>query len=364
MAQKFRKIDPRIWRDEKFAALKPEDKLIALYCLTAQSNRCGIFVFSPAMAAEELGMSQGTFRERFEGVVCALRWEWDATLRVLYLPTWWRYNQPENANVLIGNLGDLAELPNTPLIARFLTNFEHLKPTYRIQVGKKWEELEIQALFAKAPRASSVSTGNVSAPGNGSHKEPLGNVPPNVGGNVGGVVLAQEQEQEQKQEQEQEKRLPPSGVCPKPPKPAASGPPVLTAPTVGEPTEWHLTAEKLAEYEKAFPNLDVLAALRAAMQWCRDNPTNRKTAKGMPRFCSTWLGTCVNRGQYRRTNQQSAPPPPKETALERAMRVAREAAAQTPPTESQACPQSPPPAPSGLFDGPESTPPVSEPPTT
>lgn len=55
---------------------------------------------------------------------------------------------------------------------------------------------------------------------------------------------------------------------------------------------------------------------------------------------------------------------PKETALERATRVAREAAAQTPPMESQACPQSLPPAPSGLFDGPESTPPASESPTT
>lgn len=56
--------------------------------------------------------------------------------------------------------------------------------------------------------------------------------------------------------------------------------------------------------------------------------------------------------------------PPKETTLERATRVAREAAAQATRTESESCQRSQPPAPSGLFDGPESTPPASESPTT
>ncbi len=52
MATKYRKIDTRMWRDERFTRLSTEEKLVAGYCLTAQSNRCGIFVFSPAMAAE------------------------------------------------------------------------------------------------------------------------------------------------------------------------------------------------------------------------------------------------------------------------------------------------------------------------
>jgi hypothetical protein len=126
VAQKYRKIDPRVWRDERFLLLTSEEKLVALYCLTAQVNRCGIFVFSPAMAAEELGTSPQTFRERFRKVCQTLRWEWDDTRRVLYFPTWWKYNHPENTNVLKGNLSDLSDLPETPLLDRFYENTRYL----------------------------------------------------------------------------------------------------------------------------------------------------------------------------------------------------------------------------------------------
>ena len=49
---KFRKVDPRIWNDEKFQSLPPLDKLLAVYALTGQCNRIGIFKFSIALAAE------------------------------------------------------------------------------------------------------------------------------------------------------------------------------------------------------------------------------------------------------------------------------------------------------------------------
>ena len=55
-----------------------------------------------------------------------MNWEWDADARVLYLPTWWRYNQPENANNVIGNLKDLADLPETSLLERFSANTAYL----------------------------------------------------------------------------------------------------------------------------------------------------------------------------------------------------------------------------------------------
>lgn len=75
---------------------------------------------------------------------------------------------------------------------------------------------------------------------------------------------------------------------------------VLTFPTVGKgPKEWRLTADKLAEYAASFPGIDALAHCRAALQWCRDNPANRKTARGMAAFLTRWLGREQNR----------APPP-------------------------------------------------------
>jgi hypothetical protein len=53
MAQKFRKVDPRIWTDEGFAKLNTEGKLLALWMLTSpRVNRCGIVLWSAALASE------------------------------------------------------------------------------------------------------------------------------------------------------------------------------------------------------------------------------------------------------------------------------------------------------------------------
>jgi hypothetical protein len=132
MAAKFRRIDPRIWKDEKFVTLSAEEKLVAFYCITAQSNRIGLFNFSPGMASEDLGMSPQTFQERFGKVRETLFWGWDSTLRVLFLPTWWKHNPPENGNVLKGCLNDLADVPHSPLIQAFLNVTRNVAETLRV----------------------------------------------------------------------------------------------------------------------------------------------------------------------------------------------------------------------------------------
>ncbi|MEO7859218.1 MAG: hypothetical protein ABIU05_02045 [Nitrospirales bacterium] len=126
MASRYRKIDPRIWTDEKFRQFTAHEQRICLYILTAQSNRIGLFSFSPGKACEDLGTLPLTFRKGFDTVCQALHWEWDPESRVLYLPTWWRYNPPENANNVIGNLKDLDDLPETTLLERFSSNTAYL----------------------------------------------------------------------------------------------------------------------------------------------------------------------------------------------------------------------------------------------
>lgn len=126
MAARFRKIDPRIWTDEKFRKLTSDQQRIALYVLTAQSNRIGLFLFSPGKACEDLGTLPPTFQKGFRTVCQTLNWSWDTEARVLYLPTWWKYNHPENANNMIGNLKDFDDLPETPLLERFSSNTTYL----------------------------------------------------------------------------------------------------------------------------------------------------------------------------------------------------------------------------------------------
>jgi hypothetical protein len=90
MARKYRKIDPRIWSDERFSLLSDAEKVLAMYILTCpQCNRIGLFRFSLALAAEDLGVPPVRMSERFAKVCDTFRWKWDAGAKVIYLPTWW-----------------------------------------------------------------------------------------------------------------------------------------------------------------------------------------------------------------------------------------------------------------------------------
>jgi hypothetical protein len=59
-----------------------------------------------------------------------LSFGWDEEARVLYLPTWWKYNCPENPNVLKACLSDLHEVPQTRLLIEFSRNLKYLPETF------------------------------------------------------------------------------------------------------------------------------------------------------------------------------------------------------------------------------------------
>jgi hypothetical protein len=67
----------------------------------------------------------------------------------------------------------------------------------------------------------------------------------------------------------------------------------------GSPPKWSLPKTKLDEWQEAFPGVDVLGECRKALQWTRDNPSKKKTARGMPKFLFGWLERCQNRGGSR-----------------------------------------------------------------
>lgn len=63
-----------------------------------------------------------------------------------------------------------------------------------------------------------------------------------------------------------------------------------------DPAEWPLFQSKVDEYSQSFPGVDILAECRKALQWCRDNPTKRKTFGGMAGFLTRWLSKAQDRG--------------------------------------------------------------------
>lgn len=67
-------------------------------------------------------------------------------------------------------------------------------------------------------------------------------------------------------------------------------PVVLSYPTKSNGQKWDLKESRLSQYQELYPEVDVKRECSKARQWCMDNPSKRKTAKGMPRFLTNWLG--------------------------------------------------------------------------
>lgn len=61
---------------------------------------------------------------------------------------------------------------------------------------------------------------------------------------------------------------------------------------------WVCPEKKLEEWTETYPEMDVPAELRKALQWLLDNPGRQKTPRGMPAFLGRWLGNAQNRGSY------------------------------------------------------------------
>lgn len=128
---RYRKAYPRLWRHPGFVAMTNKTaRELTLYLLTGpQTNRIGLFHFSMATAAEDLGVGIETLRERMADVRTTFGWHFDPDARVFFIPSWWRWNRPENANVLRGNLKDLNEIPPCMLLNAFARNLETLPET-------------------------------------------------------------------------------------------------------------------------------------------------------------------------------------------------------------------------------------------
>lgn len=129
MAQGFVRFYRRFWADERVRQLTPEGKAVAVYLLTGQSNRVGLFHFSVGLASEQTGIPAKRFRYLMDRVCHTLSWRYDEGASVLWIRSWWRWNPPNNTKALIGFLKDLADVPNTNLLADFREHRDTLSDT-------------------------------------------------------------------------------------------------------------------------------------------------------------------------------------------------------------------------------------------
>lgn len=78
----------------------------------------------------------------------------------------------------------------------------------------------------------------------------------------------------------------------------SQAPSVLTL-TLNDGSEYPITQDDVAEWQTAFPNVDVYQQLLQMQLWCKDNPKKRKTKTGIRRFVTNWLDREQNRGSYK-----------------------------------------------------------------
>jgi hypothetical protein len=277
MAARYRKIDPRVWDDESFMELSKDAKLVAFYMITAQSNRCGIFRFSPALGAEHCGMDFDTYRIAMGQVLEKLGWKYDAVRRVLYIPTWFKYNEAQNAKHLAGCLRDVHDVPKTDLLKLFWENKRHIFEGYR-ETFDAIADTYAHTYANTYTHTSTVTEAGVGAGvGEGAREGAEAE-----SSNAGALFPDAAADEKSKRKGAQ--------------KPVDESPVILTVPCTGKLETWELRQSKLDEYQQTFPELDVLAAIRAARQWIIDN--RRKTHKGTPAFLTNWLNNSQNRRQF------------------------------------------------------------------
>jgi hypothetical protein len=113
---RYRKVDPRIWNDEKFRSLTNKGKLVFFMLLTHPAmTALGAMRGTTSGLAEELGWPVEAFREAFADVLNQDMVEHDPKACLIALPNFVRYNRPESPNVVKAWVSSLDLLPECEL---------------------------------------------------------------------------------------------------------------------------------------------------------------------------------------------------------------------------------------------------------
>jgi hypothetical protein len=113
---KYRKVDPRIWNDEKFNKLTDRGKLTFFFILThPHMTALGAMRASIPGLASEIGWPEKAFREAFGEALAKAMLKHDKKASFVWLPNFLKYNKPESPNVIKSWVSALDYLPECPL---------------------------------------------------------------------------------------------------------------------------------------------------------------------------------------------------------------------------------------------------------
>lgn len=81
----------------------------------------------------------------------------------------------------------------------------------------------------------------------------------------------------------------------------------LEAIPLNDGTEWRCTVGEYEEFSRLYPSVDIEQEFRNMRGWCMNNPTKRKTKRGINKFVNGWLSRQQDSGktQTKQTNRFS-----------------------------------------------------------
>jgi len=98
---RYRKIDTRIWNDQKFNGLSEDGKLVFFLLLThPHLTSIGAFRASAHGLASELRWPYARFSKAFTECLQNQMIQYDQSASLIWLPNYLKYNQPESPNVV------------------------------------------------------------------------------------------------------------------------------------------------------------------------------------------------------------------------------------------------------------------------
>jgi len=239
----YRTVDTSTWTDPKVKSLSPPGKLLFLYLFTNQhSHVSGIYYLPPNIISLETGLSSKRVEQTLDTLSELGLASWDTQNSTIWVRNMFFYQGKGEKNQKAA-AKQLESLHNSHLIKEFLNHYP---------IVKGFTSRRVEQTLA---RVSEFGT----------------------------------QEQEQEQDIKSTSGAPEDSTT-------SNGEIFCTIPTNKKGQEYPVLQIKVEELQESFPAVDVPQKVKTLRQWSIDNPSKRKTYRGMPSFLSRNISRDQDKG--------------------------------------------------------------------
>jgi len=110
----YRKLYSALWRHQGFRNLTRVQREVTLYVLSGpQANSIGCFYFSLGAAGEDLETDSTSLQADLSTVCATFEWQWLPAERILFVPSWLKWNPPNGDNARKAWRREILALPTS-----------------------------------------------------------------------------------------------------------------------------------------------------------------------------------------------------------------------------------------------------------